>query len=109
MGPWGAPPPWQNLELVDIYVLRCFAYVLLNQSCSQVTKIELIKACRSHPEIARLLQLPEHMQDSARDQFEQVSLGEGFSKRMAEVSSNGPRQPLGRDSFYKMPCEAIGN
>eukprot|EP00913_Durusdinium_trenchii_P018536 g17418.t1 len=37
-----------------------------------VTKIELIKACKSHPEIAHLLGIPEHLRDSARDQFEQV-------------------------------------
>lgn len=37
-----------------------------------VTRIELIKACRSHPTIAHLLGLPEHLRESAREQFEHV-------------------------------------
>ena len=41
----------------------------------QVTKIELIKACRSHPNIAQLLGIPEHLRENAREQFEQVFHG----------------------------------
>ncbi|CAE7221632.1 unnamed protein product [Symbiodinium sp. CCMP2592] len=37
-----------------------------------VTRIELIKACKSHPEIAQMLGIPENLRDSARSQFEQV-------------------------------------
>lgn len=37
-----------------------------------VTKIELIKACRSHPNIAQLFGIPEHLRENAREQFEQV-------------------------------------
>ncbi|CAE7277920.1 unnamed protein product [Symbiodinium sp. CCMP2456] len=37
-----------------------------------VTRIELIKACKSHPEIAQMLGIPENLRDSARAQFEQV-------------------------------------
>ncbi|CAE7213191.1 unnamed protein product [Symbiodinium pilosum] len=40
-----------------------------------VTRIELIKACKSHPEIAQMLGVPEDLRDSARAQFEQVRLG----------------------------------
>ena len=43
--------------------------------CLEVTRIELIKACKSHPEIAQMLGVPEDLRDSARAQFEQVRLG----------------------------------
>ena len=41
----------------------------------EVTRIELIKACKSHPEIAQMLGIPENLRDSARAQFEQVYPG----------------------------------
>ena len=41
----------------------------------EVTRIELIKACKSHPEIAQMLGIPENLRDSARSQFEQVCPG----------------------------------